>query len=310
MQEFGNRRAAMIWEATLPEGFRRPSASDGYTLEKFIRAKYVSKQFYKDKTKEQLDRQELEQPAAPVEYVQPAAPIEESQQHVSRLSGSVPRRPIRRPAGHTFSPPNSPPPQSPPATDFGPFQKNPLPPVELLSTAVNLLSLEADTPDFGQFTPPAVPKNEHPIQTPLPGVQAPPPSPAVPQVGQTLQQQAAKDSIMGMFEPAPAVSAYNYGYPATTATAGYPPSPQPTYNYGYATAQVYSPSQVYTSPVGSPGAYYQQQQYAYPQPTSPTPTQWGGYGAGGVDPLLHKIQVISQEKRDGTQGSGLATLLI
>lgn len=279
----------MIWEATLPEGFRRPSASDGYSLEKFIRAKYVSKQFYSDKTKEQLDRQELEQPSAPVQIAS-AAHVEEPPQH-SRLSGSVPRRPIRRPAGHTFSPPQSPQPQSPPATDFGPFQKSPLPSVELLSNAVNLLSLEADTPDFGSFTPPAVPKTEHPTQTP-------PPSPSVPHASQELQQQAAKNSIMGMFEPAPQVTAYNYGYPATgyAATA----TPQTAYTYGYnAQPQVYI----------SPGAYYQQ--YAYPQQTaSPTP-QWGGYGAGGVDPLLHKIQAISQEKRDGPQGSGgIATLLI
>jgi hypothetical protein len=43
----GNANAALIWEAKLPAGFRRPSPNDSISLEKFIRDKYEHKRYYK-----------------------------------------------------------------------------------------------------------------------------------------------------------------------------------------------------------------------------------------------------------------------
>jgi hypothetical protein len=47
IQSMGNAAAALIWEAKLPAGFRRPSPNDSMSLEKFIRDKYEHKRYYK-----------------------------------------------------------------------------------------------------------------------------------------------------------------------------------------------------------------------------------------------------------------------
>eukprot|EP01127_Copromyxa_protea_P009816 TRINITY_DN2341_c0_g1_i1.p1 TRINITY_DN2341_c0_g1~~TRINITY_DN2341_c0_g1_i1.p1 ORF type:complete len:424 (+),score=94.96 TRINITY_DN2341_c0_g1_i1:44-1315(+) len=342
MQEFGNRRAALIWEASLPEGFRRPSANDGYPLEKFIRAKYVSKQFYQHKTKEQLDKYEELNPAsqeasAPVQQVPEQQQQQQHQQQAGRLSGSSARRPVKKPAGYLFTPPSSPPPQSPPATDFGHFQRAP-PPVNILSTAVNLLSLEADDSEFGSFTPPSVPKSQThstsvqaPVQAPAPvQTTAPAPAPApTPAPAQTSTAQSTKDSIMGLFEPAP--TAYSgYGYPQQQYQ--YSNSPQayhsPTGTGGYYTQQTayyspqvaspaqthYYPQQVaspsWSSPVASPTQTHWAPQQVASQNQWPAPQQSAYSNGAAFDPLLHRINAISAEKRDDSSaGSGLATLL-
>lgn len=279
MQEFGNRRAAMLWEATLPEGFRRPSANDGYNLEKFIRAKYEKKQFFQHKSREELNSAPSRQVYEPAQVISPP-PLDDTK----RLSSPA-RRPIRRPPGHTFTPPNSPPPQSPPANDFGPFERSP-PPVNLLSTAVNLLSMEADASDFGSYTPPAAPRAEPAT------VAHSPPHPIAQPTSPSVNPQAAKDSIMGLFEPTqPAFNPYGYQSPPQVYPT--PISPQ-MYHQGYAYPQAY----------GSPTTAYYQTGYA--QPISPTQSQWGYPGA---DPLLHQIQSISQPK-PGVQGTGLSTLLL
>ena len=41
----GNAKASIYWEASLPEGFERPSPEDRVNLEKFIRAKYVQRRW-------------------------------------------------------------------------------------------------------------------------------------------------------------------------------------------------------------------------------------------------------------------------
>jgi hypothetical protein len=43
MKQVGNGRGAEIYEATLPESFRRPGENDSYALEQFIRDKYERK---------------------------------------------------------------------------------------------------------------------------------------------------------------------------------------------------------------------------------------------------------------------------
>jgi len=45
MQEMGNGKAREIYEATLPDNFRRPNEGDSYALEQFIRAKYERKEY-------------------------------------------------------------------------------------------------------------------------------------------------------------------------------------------------------------------------------------------------------------------------
>jgi stromal membrane-associated protein len=47
VQAMGNSNAALIWEAKLPAGFRRPSPNDSISLERFIRDKYEHKRYYK-----------------------------------------------------------------------------------------------------------------------------------------------------------------------------------------------------------------------------------------------------------------------
>jgi len=51
MQEIGNGRANEIYEANLPENYRRPNESDSYALEQFIRAKYERRDFVVRETK-------------------------------------------------------------------------------------------------------------------------------------------------------------------------------------------------------------------------------------------------------------------
>lgn len=284
MQEFGNRRAALVWEATLPSNFRRPSASDGYSLEKFIRAKYVNKQFYQKKTREELDKASTR----PSEKVQPK-PIIQVEGNTKRLSSPVTRQPNRRP-----------PSRSPPTSD-GLAKLRP-PQVDLLSNAVNLLSLDSTQTgdaEFGAFTPPVVPIAEHQKKEASPSIPCP--------------QQAAKDSIMGLFEPAsPLAAAYNF-YHSSMSPAGYQSpclSPaihhqqQQLYHpYYVASPQGYSsPSQYYQQPVG-----IQQQQYYVADMMSPS-QQWGG-GFGSNDPIMQQIQTLKQNS-GGTPSTGLATLLM
>jgi len=45
MQEVGNAKAKEIYEALIPDNYRRPNENDGYALEQFIRAKYDRKEF-------------------------------------------------------------------------------------------------------------------------------------------------------------------------------------------------------------------------------------------------------------------------
>lgn len=336
MQEFGNRKAAMIWEATLPDGFRRPSANDGYALEKFIRAKYVSKQFYKNRTREELDAAPVRSPKVEPQPVasQPQVTVEDT--NTRGLSNPTTRRPIRKTAGYTFTPPSSPPPQSPPATDFGPFVKNPLPPVDILSTAVNLLSLESHTDsEFGAFTPPAVPHAATPsVASPAP-VQLQ--QVASPEQQQQANQQAAKDSIMGLFEPAanstPLSTAYGF-YQTSMSPAGYlspvgsPVIPhhqpqaqqqqqqqvlyQQPYHYASSSSGYSSPAQYYQQPISvATQQYYQQPGYMSPtQQPQPQQQQWGGGYAVNHDPIMQQIQSMKQNN-SGTQspGSGLASLM-
>jgi len=47
MQEMGNGRAREIYEANVPENYRRPNENDTYELEQWIRAKYDRKEFMK-----------------------------------------------------------------------------------------------------------------------------------------------------------------------------------------------------------------------------------------------------------------------
>jgi len=47
MQEIGNGKAQEIWEYYLPDNFVRPNESDTYSLERFIRAKYETREWAK-----------------------------------------------------------------------------------------------------------------------------------------------------------------------------------------------------------------------------------------------------------------------
>jgi len=47
MQSMGNANAALIWEARLPQEYKRPSPNDSIALEKFIRDKYEHKRYFK-----------------------------------------------------------------------------------------------------------------------------------------------------------------------------------------------------------------------------------------------------------------------
>lgn len=50
MKRIGNGKAAEVYEAGLPENFRRPTENDTYALEQFIREKYERKLYYKKST--------------------------------------------------------------------------------------------------------------------------------------------------------------------------------------------------------------------------------------------------------------------
>jgi len=297
MQEYGNRRAAMIYEAALPDGFRRPTASDEYALDKFIRAKYERKQFYKSKTKEQLDHEST--------HVRNVEPVEVHHSEEARQSSG--KKPVRR--------------QPPPSNvnsglDFGVYATAPTKlPSQVVHTPVsvgsqqpsvgllpmNLLSMESETSDFGSYTSaPAPPTNVFSTPTTSTGAtgatktQQPPTSSLAPIP--IASSETRKAAIMGMFEP-PAQVTYNayqypgYGSQSYPAQAGYSQQQQ---QQGYASQGYYNQAQQ------QPYGYSQQQQF--PQ------QQWAGYST--VDPILSKIQTISQEKRDMPQATGLASLLI
>jgi len=70
MQEMGNGRAREIYEALLPDNFRRPNESDNYALEQFIRAKYDRKEFMKDsgKSTQRKTRPRAASNEAPVQH--------------------------------------------------------------------------------------------------------------------------------------------------------------------------------------------------------------------------------------------------
>jgi len=59
MKEMGNGKAAEIYEASVPEHYRRPSeTSDPYELEQWMRAKYERKEFMKRDQRDQRDARE------------------------------------------------------------------------------------------------------------------------------------------------------------------------------------------------------------------------------------------------------------
>jgi hypothetical protein len=65
MQEMGNKKAKEIYEANVPEGYRRPNENDTYELEQWIRAKYDRKEFMRrgDKdAREKVERLKKERP--------------------------------------------------------------------------------------------------------------------------------------------------------------------------------------------------------------------------------------------------------
>jgi len=56
MEEVGNGKAREIYEALLPDNFRRPHENDNYALEQFIRAKYERKEFMQNSGKSTTKR--------------------------------------------------------------------------------------------------------------------------------------------------------------------------------------------------------------------------------------------------------------
>jgi len=61
MQSMGNANAALLWEARLPQEYKRPSPNDSIAIEKFIRDKYEHKRYFKPADKPTQVKIELSQ---------------------------------------------------------------------------------------------------------------------------------------------------------------------------------------------------------------------------------------------------------
>lgn len=133
MENWGNARAAEVWEATLPADYKRPGEHDSYAAENFIKAKYVRGQ-WKAKDGEVRPREEPRREESRREEPRSQTRAEPSQQRFPKVASATASSPAK-------------------ASPAAPKQPEPV---------VDLLSLSDPTP-APAVTPQATPSSSDPF---------------------------------------------------------------------------------------------------------------------------------------------------
>jgi stromal membrane-associated protein len=186
IHSMGNGNAALIWEAKLPAGFRRPSSNDSISLERFIRDKYEHKRYYKPAVSNPVVKSETEIAGkiAGAGVLQP--PIRPA------ISGNGITRPINPPQRANMSssvpPKSTPPPAQTKIIEVDPFS---------VAVKPEPTSTPFPQPFSQEVTPPSATLFSPDFTVPLPEQNIPPSVESMqPQVDVNLK----KSNIMSMFD--------------------------------------------------------------------------------------------------------------
>eukprot|EP01119_Soliformovum_irregulare_P009263 TRINITY_DN224_c0_g1_i3.p1 TRINITY_DN224_c0_g1~~TRINITY_DN224_c0_g1_i3.p1 ORF type:complete len:534 (+),score=166.20 TRINITY_DN224_c0_g1_i3:26-1627(+) len=284
MQNMGNARAREIYEALLPDNFRRPSENDTYGLEQFIRAKYERREYMRKDQKDPLKSSNGDKPR-------------KKKSESSRSSNLV----------TSVSPPPTVVAQPNLIDDFGSFTGSSSAPA---ATSNGGYYNSAPTPSLFQNTTPIAPVTTAPVFDPFKGASAsngqnaesfffPNETPIVPNSAPVPKQPVKQDILQLFNTPAnPAVYNPNAAIPANFGMGGNVMTP--TGGYSGASSGFSGNNSFPSGNTGFPGATSGNN--SFPGATSGNNSFPGGFATSA--PIISQPTPTSM----GNVGTGMGTM--